>query len=753
MKVSAMNMSELISWLDEDDEEEMLASTSFPGITLPFLPGSEYQGAVPTDTVTGRYEGEVPVGTSRLRLDVYECDQRLWLTLKSWTPAWANHVVWMTVHGDRGEVATVKLTLRREGSAEYRATTNLGPVADIQAKLGDDLRWTVFPPREITESLEDQAPAPAPASSAVDELIRYIQDALRKLPETIHAIVWRRITETFGTKSTGVSAPARELDRVDILENKYGYLLHRYHALRATIEVLRAAATEASGFAIQRLKELAAERRHFFWAPVAWIFVKEKDVLRAVVRRRTMDSASELPVDEKSISGFVAKHGKAYYTNNPQGDEKWRDTVPATASMAAPINAFSGDVIGVICLETFHSTERFSKPLLDALVAGTAGLVPHIHVLQSLGRTDASWCSWHPRLHKWDFALLLRRICHAIAEAIEDKIAADSIDCAIWLVDRSNCELWMYASSGYGIEYIKEETHPFGSFTGCVADCSAGTVGQANPGQNRPSTLWTFTADGKWKSQDGHPFLYVPKHKVTGLTEATATPIHLVDSSGKAGEAAYVLAFYAYDKAGQKLLTSLSREEQIELAKLLGELMSAYLKQRENLALAYFAEMFATPRDARDCAPIIREFTELFKLSEAKVYLRSGPYAELMAVEKHGLVRELDADDGNCEYLNALLARPGIPVRINSDNEHARRPDAMMRDVAGWLPWNDPDHRRFLDIGIEGVGVIRLIRSGTSKPFTPDDERLFVRLAALCGNFLRDWGLVPNGHRNVGAYI
>ena len=142
--------------------------------------------------------------------------------------------------------------------------------------------------------------------------------------------------------------------------------------------------------------------------------------------------------------------------------------------MAAPIKGYDGEVDGVICLESFHPEAKFSEDFCESLSAATAGLVPHIHVLKSLGRTDDRWCPWHPRVHRWDLALLLRRICHAVAETIETKITEDSIECAIWSVDRANRELWMYATSGYGIEYLKEETIPFDSFTGCVAECPVG---------------------------------------------------------------------------------------------------------------------------------------------------------------------------------------------------------------------------------------------------------------------------------------
>ena len=47
------------------------------------------------------------------------------------------------------------------------------------------------------------------------------------------------------------------------------------------------------------------------WAPRAWLFLKDGDVLRAVVRRKTGRTDATLPLDEKSIVTCVARTGEA----------------------------------------------------------------------------------------------------------------------------------------------------------------------------------------------------------------------------------------------------------------------------------------------------------------------------------------------------------------------------------------------------------------------------------------------------------
>jgi hypothetical protein len=230
------------------------------------------------------------------------------------------------------------------------------------------------------------------------------------------------------------------------------------------------------------------------------------------------------------------------------------------------------------------------------------------------------------------------------------------------------------------------------------------------------------------------------KRTFMGLTEAMAVPIHRPDSAGDAGEARYVLGIYAYgDRAAQALP---SREELVRIAETLGDLFSAYEEQRERLAVAYFAEALGEWQASWDYSPIMRGLGEFLHLEEVRIYPEVGRSGELVALEDDGLHRRsLTHDDGSWKYLTDLLAHPGVPVRVN--NAKSRCPDdlsgVLTRDASGWLPWDDPVRRRFLDVGIKGLGVIRLVRPRQAKPFTPGDEQVFHRLAVLCGDALRNW--------------
>jgi hypothetical protein len=413
--------------------------------------------------------------------------------------------------------------------------------------------------------------------------------------------------------------------------------------------------------------------------------------------------------------------------------------------MASPLKTYDGELIGVLCVESPHP-DSFSSGLLADFTAATAELAPHVLVLKSQGMANMRSCPWHPRIHGWDFARVLRRVCHSLAQTIEDD-GVDGIEVAIWSVDRVHGELNVYATSGEAVEFVREQSLDMNSFTGFVAQSPARSVGRVRP-RDRSSTIVIPTADGT-ETREGTPFRVPYPRKSMGLTEAISAPVHLPDSSGAAGEARYVLGIYAYGDDAVRALPS--HDELTRIAETIGEVLSAYIEQRSRLAVTYLVQSLAATSRRRGsiAATLMNELSAFLHLEAVRIYLGTGIDDELIAIKKNGKSRALHYGDGNWEYLRAVLAHPGIPVRINNDRSRppAFLSRASMRGAAGWFPWFDPDHRRFMDIGLEGGSVIRLIRSEQSKPFTADDELVFGRLAGTCNSALRP--IVAAHHRQV----
>ena len=148
MQVIDMKASEILSLL----HDEVRTDTPSPSVALPFRPGSEYRGTLP------RYGEKVPAGPHGLWLEILEDGGELGLSLSSSNAEWANRVAWVVIRGDHSnEDITAKMVLKPSATG-YAARIDLGSTADLQEELGTNLRWTVFPPRELAKVAADPPP-------------------------------------------------------------------------------------------------------------------------------------------------------------------------------------------------------------------------------------------------------------------------------------------------------------------------------------------------------------------------------------------------------------------------------------------------------------------------------------------------------------------------------------------------------------------------------------------------------------------
>ncbi len=567
----------------------------------------------------------------------------------------------------------------------------------------------------------------------MDKLLRSVAESLRDMAAVDDA----PLADEGGMEDEGW-APRESLD--EVLRRFEGY-----RALNAAISTLRGCASDARSFALHRINEIVSEVADRLWASAAWVFLKEGDALRAIVTQKTQKRDELLKIDEKSIVSWVARHREAYYTNDVDQDPYYRRAIEETRSaMAVPLITPEGELIGVLHLESLHPG-AFSAAMLADLEMATGELIPHALALRSLDQTGPRWCPWHPRVHRWDLSRVLRRVCHAVKEALDgdDK---DAIQCAIWAVDRPNDEIYIYATTGHGTQYIKDRTLGFRSFTGAVAQCPVGSVGTMRSGDDH-STLDIPTASGRVVRQ-GPLFQMEFKSKFLGLHQAVAVPLHPAGSDGRAGAAQCVLAIYAYGKDAVNDLPS--REEMIQLADLLGDVISAYLAQRERLAAAYFERALSRRPSVAAFAPLVEELNTFLDLEEVRIYAQPRGGGALVGVDagpeaKRRPAQRLDGNPVRQAYLAYLIEHVGTVVRINNARSH--RPSGFelvgSNETSEALPWNDPNCRRFLDVGIaaggETFGVIRLTRSARSRPFTPGDEAVVRSLVAASVPVFRGW--------------
>ena len=143
------------------------------------------------DTMPKRYDGKVQVEPYELWLEVLEDKGDLVLSLWTSDPVWANRAINITITGDREDAIFEKLTLQQEGEAGYIARANLGPISELRAKCGDDLAVDCLSASGNYRSRFTKADETLPVSSPVEELLRHIQEGVRKLPDPLHALFWR----------------------------------------------------------------------------------------------------------------------------------------------------------------------------------------------------------------------------------------------------------------------------------------------------------------------------------------------------------------------------------------------------------------------------------------------------------------------------------------------------------------------------------------------------------------------------------
>jgi hypothetical protein len=513
-----------------------------------------------------------------------------------------------------------------------------------------------------------------------------------------------------------------------------------YRALNAATASFRKCADAAREFATQRLRELVAECSDRFWASAAWLFLldENEEALKVVVSNKvSRQYHSVVRLGETSIVSWIAQNKEPYLTNDVENDPHFLPTpnLDSHSAMGVPL-VLEGRLLGVLHLESCHKG-AFSAALLPDLAVEATEMAEHLLILEALDRANPDWCPWHPQLFRWDFSYFLRPVCHAIAEALDGGEGTNAIQCAILEVDRPNKELCVSATSGHMTEYTVDQTLAFTSFIGSMAECPAGAYGRAWPDEDH-CRIEIRTEDG-YETELGHRFLMDYKRTWLGVEDAVAVPVHLPSARG-AREARFVLAVYAYSK--QAVASLPGREEMTQIANLLGDVLGAGMSLREKVAVAYFTRVSAKRSSSDDLAPLCREMAKVYGLEELRCYV-SGPVGDgLCALGEKTGTRPLSWQDGSPAYLTYLSRHPGVAVRVN-DARSARPADLAVDETAGILPWNDPEHRRFLDIGVGGSGVLRLVRPALSRPFTVGLEETLRAVTPIFAKAFRERATTP----------
>jgi len=503
------------------------------------------------------------------------------------------------------------------------------------------------------------------------------------------------------------------------------------------------AAAEATNRAEQQLTNQVSELREKFAATSAWLFVLESDgVLRARITQRTHKRHLELRLGGAGVVPHVARTRRGYCVRSVSLDSHYRKEIEETRSeLAVPILTHDGELLGVFNLES-NLEDSFSPAQIDTLRAAAIAVVPHLLVLAGVERSP-----WHPEEHGWDLTGLFTRFCHSLAHFLDLDRQDDMTTCSIWYVDRPKNELFVYATSGYDVEYIKDKSLPMRSFMGRVAASPQGRIWNTAP-------------------HSAPDFRELVKADQMGLNRIVAAPIYSPGTPSDGGSVAAINVYF-FDEGNPHIRTVEGEMETV--AEVLGKIIAAFRTQRQRLVGAYLCQkLLARPQSSDSAFETIKEvLKEVFDAEGCSIFARHPEMRELHLATTTGIetssmpdsaeafggladVRNRRADcydmDHDHGYTTYLANHCGVCIRKNDvmsaceqglPNDFPARPLNKFREK---FARSEMDHRRFMGIGIglrdemsadreDVLGVFRLNRSSDSRPFTRCDQELLEHIA------------------------
>ena len=492
-------------------------------------------------------------------------------------------------------------------------------------------------------------------------------------------------------------------------------------------------------------------------ATSAWLFLPEPDGhLRAGITHNSVCRGFRMPISgmpgtRRGIVPLVARTKKGIclpdVRKGPHKDH-YETTVVDTRSeltVAIPESGPDSRLLGVLNLES-NKVGKFRQENIEQLEVDVKELIVHLLALEEIKEDNVSAWPWHPAIDGWSLGRFLGDICDAVT-SFAPKAKDDVLTATIWLADWSKGTLFAGATSGYDYEFLSDRMLPIDSFSGNVARLKRGKV--------------------RYGSSDSPEFVEWAKADDMGLTHITATPVYR--PGAKEGDPAVgTLNLYLLTQLHMRLIPS--RREVQELADIIGAILSKYETSRERMALAYLhsklarasyfsyceemaldnqlttlKEVLSECLEADGCSVFLKEGESLVCAETTGVRPRPTPGARYVLIRPgytEPVVYDLqDARDrGIMTYLGT---HPGVLVRKHhaDDVDEVGVPTGFPESVVTHknlehLVPRDSNDRRFLGISVahenETVGVIRIVRSIDSPPFTESDSRLLRKMTEAC---------------------
>jgi hypothetical protein len=500
---------------------------------------------------------------------------------------------------------------------------------------------------------------------------------------------------------------------------------------------------------------IAVEMSENFGSPAVMILTRDLDHLRALVNYNAPERTWDIGIGEKqSIVAYVAGTQELYYASNVKSDPKYKRVIDKTRSeLAVPIK-HGRKLLGVANLESPIEGAFTDAQRADIKIA-CSEMVYHLLVL-----AGSHVCPWHPGIHGNDLSAICRRTSRFIARKVSELCPKGFAACTLFYFDEPKEQLYCYGTSGYSNKYVSEKTLSIKSFPGKVAT-------------ERRKEPWD--ASPPW---DDLEFWEAEEAKIRDINRIIAAPIYPAGNR-KAKPIATLNIYFSGDTG---VAATLVKECIFKWADEIGELLARYPTQKKDLltacldhrllAASRLAEKGSrrsgeAKREVLESEILLRSILEFFVADGGSIFLKHPRAGNLVCVATSGLApkpsrvpRRRLSDRPGARSASYALDAPGYTTYLANHCDRCIRKNDLRTATEKGLPENCPGEwldeyretlspsqgevRRFLGVAVsctEGVlGVIQLVRSSRSKPFTRCEQATLEGLAKseVCKNLLRD---------------
>ena len=309
------------------------------------------------------------------------------------------------------------------------------------------------------------------------------------------------------------------------------------------------------------------------YAHLSAVFIRGGENLHPVAMHNYgVEFHDSVSLDHPSLVGMAARQQKSVYLADVMEAHglPYVEISPCTRSeLVVPIR-WDGELLGVINLES-----RSKNGLRNALAVvedAIPAMIAELLVLKSCMSKGVDYCPWHPDIHGWDlskqFSKLLQRAARELSGA--------SPKFTIWYLDREKEQLSAYATYGYDWCYVD----------GATIHLLHSQIGQAME-----------YADGI-KRLDVDSFVRADKARELGIEEAWLVPCWSDESGGTSA----AITCYFTEKGSELDAVDendreLTKAALVKFAAFLGEFIRSFRRQLFSLGRATVSAVNCSSRE------------------------------------------------------------------------------------------------------------------------------------------------------------